>query len=66
MSFKTNEPQLNGADVWNLRLYTRPWSVPLTVEAEWAYEDNGDALNATAWYIQPYWSLEDAPPYKAA
>ena len=63
MAFKTNDrkPQLDGADVWNIRLYTRPWSIPLTVEAEWAYEDNGTALNATAWYIQPYWSWEDAP-----
>ena len=63
MAFKANElePQLDGADIWNLRLYTRPWSIPLTIDAEWAYEDNGDALDATAWYIQPYWSWENAP-----
>lgn len=63
MSFKANEldPQLDGADVWNLRLYSQPWSVPLTIEAEWAYEDNGATLDATAWYIQTYWSWEDTP-----
>ena len=63
MAFKANdlEPQLDGADVWNLRLYTRPFSAPLTIEAEWAYEDNGLALDSTAWYIQPYWTFEEAP-----
>lgn len=63
MAFKTNDrnPPLDGADVWNLRLYAQPWSIPINIEAEWAYEDNGAALNATAWYIQPYWSWEDAP-----
>jgi hypothetical protein len=63
MAFKANDqdPQLDGADVWNLRLYTRPFSVPLTIEAEWAYEDNGLALDSTAWYIQPYWTWEEAP-----
>lgn len=61
MAFRANdlEPQLDGADVWNLRLYTRPWSIPLTIESEWAYEGNGHALDATAWYIQPYWTWED-------
>lgn len=63
LTLKANElkPQLDGADVWNFRLYSRPWSVPLTIEAEWAYEDNGASLDATAWYIQSYWSWEDTP-----
>ena len=41
MNFRANERrrQLDGADVWNLRIYTRPFSVPLTIEAEWAYEE---------------------------
>jgi hypothetical protein len=63
MAFKASElaPQLDGADVWNFRLYTRPFKVPLTIEAEWAYEDNGPSLDATAWYVQPYWRWENAP-----
>ena len=63
MNFRANERrrQLDGADVWNLRIYTRPFSVPLTIEAEWAYEDNGLLLDSTAWYIQPYWTWEESP-----
>jgi hypothetical protein len=61
MAFKANElgPDLDGADVWNLRLYFQPFSAPLTIEAEWAYEDNGPLLDATAWYIQPFWTWEE-------
>ncbi len=63
MAFKANdlEPQLDGADVWNLRLFTQPFSVPLTIWAEWARENNGLALDSTAWYIEPFWTWEDAP-----
>lgn len=61
MAFRANDlkPQLDGANVWNIRIYTQPFSVPLTIEAEWALQDNGLALNATAWYIQPYWSWDN-------
>lgn len=52
-------PQRDGASVWNLRLYARPFRAPLDIEAEWVYQDNGQALDATAWYIQPYWGWED-------
>lgn len=52
--------QRDGADVWNLRLYSIPLTVPLTVEAEWAHEDNGPALDAVAWYVQPFWAWEDS------
>ena len=55
------EPQRDGADVWNLRAFISPLSVPLTIEAEWVREDNGPALDATAWYIQPYYTWENTP-----
>jgi hypothetical protein len=63
LAFKANDldPQLDGANVWNLRLYTTPFPVPLTIEAEWAWEDNGLALDSTAWYVQPYWTWEETP-----
>lgn len=61
MKFRASEleRQLDGADVWNVRIYTRPFAVPLTIEAEWAYEDNGLLLDSNAWYIQPYWTWEN-------
>lgn len=52
--------QRDGADVWNLRFYGRPFAVPLDIEAEWVKEDNGQALDSSAWYLQPYWSWEEA------
>lgn len=55
------EPQRDGADVWNLRASIKPWAAALTIEAEWVREDNGPALDATAWYVQPYYRWEDAP-----
>jgi len=60
-SLDANElaPQRDGADVWSLRAYVRPIDAPLQIEAEWAYEDNGPALDATAWYVQPSWTWED-------
>ncbi len=63
LAFKANDldPELDGANVWNLRLYTTPFPVPLTIEAEWAWEDNGLALDSTAWYVQPYWTWEETP-----
>ena len=61
MNFRASEleRQLDGADVWNFRIYTRPFAVPLTIEAEWAYEDNGLLLDSNAWYIQPHWTWEN-------
>ena len=61
-SMDANElaPQRDGAKVWNLRFYGRPFGVPLDIEAEWAEQDNGPALDATSWYVQPYWTWEDA------
>jgi len=54
-------PALSEAEVWNLRLYTQPFELPLTIEAEWAYEDNGLALDSTAWYLNAYWSWQEKP-----
>jgi hypothetical protein len=42
-------------------LYATPFPVALAVEAEWAWEDNGLALDSTAWYVQPYWTWETIP-----
>jgi hypothetical protein len=55
------EQHLDGADVWNFRVYTSPFSVPLTIEAEWVSEDNGLLLDSTAWYIQPFWTWKKSP-----
>lgn len=51
--------QRDGADIINLRVYATPFDAPFTVEAEWVDEDNGLALQANAWYIQPYWTFEN-------
>jgi hypothetical protein len=44
-------PQRDGLDVYNLRAYTAPFpnAKALSFEAEYAWEDNGDALDSTAW-----------------
>jgi hypothetical protein len=57
MNANSLAPQRDGADVWNLRLYAQPFNAPLMIEAEWAYEDNGLALDSNAFYVQPYWTL---------
>lgn len=63
LKFRANEQRraLDGAGVWNLRVFTSPFAAPLTIEAEWAHEDNGLLLDSTAWYIQPYWTWEETP-----
>ena len=44
-------PQRDGLDVYNLRAFTAPFPnfKALSFEAEYAQEDNGDALDSTAW-----------------
>lgn len=44
-------PQRDGLDVYNLRAYTAPFPglKALSFEAEYVREDNGDALDSTAW-----------------
>jgi hypothetical protein len=44
-------PQRDGLDVYNLRAYTAPFPglKALSFEAEYVIEDNGDALDSTAW-----------------
>jgi hypothetical protein len=58
LNLKANELErsLDGADVWNFRIFTEPLTVPLTIEVEGVHEDNGLLLDATAWYVQPYWT----------
>lgn len=52
--------QLDGARVYNLRAFTRPFAIPLVVEAEIAREDNGDALDSSAWYVMANYSWDEA------
>ena len=46
-------PQRDGLEVYNLRAYTAPFAglKALSFEAEYAEEDNGDALDSTAWNV---------------
>jgi hypothetical protein len=46
-------PQRDGLDVYNLRAYTAPFPglKALAFEAEYIQEDNGDALDSTAWSL---------------
>jgi hypothetical protein len=51
---------LDGADILNLRAYSRPFGVPLDIDGEWVRQDNGPLLDANAWYLQTAWTWEDA------
>ena len=46
-------PQRDGLDVYNFRAYTAPFAAlkALSFAAEYAIEDNGDALDSTAWNL---------------
>ncbi len=46
-------PQRDGLDVYNMRAFTAPFPnfQALSFEAEYAEEDNGEALDATAWNL---------------
>ena len=61
LSLEANElkPERDGLEVVNLRVYTTPFEVPLTFEAEWVGEDNGPALKASAWYLQTFWTFKN-------
>jgi hypothetical protein len=53
-------PQRDGLDVYNVRAYTAPFSSlkALSFEAEYALEDNGTALDSTAWNVLVAYQLE--------
>ena len=55
-------PQRDGLDVYNLRAYSAPFPnfKALSFEAEYALEDNGDALDSTAWNVLAAYQLEMA------
>ena len=55
-------PQRDGLDVYNLRAYTAPFSglKGLSFEAEYAQEDNGDALDSTAWNALAAYQFDSA------
>jgi hypothetical protein len=49
-AYKDQKPQRDGLNVYNARLFAAPASLKgLSFEAEYAKEDNGDALNSYAW-----------------
>jgi hypothetical protein len=50
---------LDGAKVYNLRAYIQPFTIPLNIEMELAREDNGEALEASAWYVMADYSFND-------
>lgn len=63
MHFMTDSiPERDGMDVFNLRAYTAPFKkLPgLTLEAEYALEDNGDLRSSTAWNVQAAYELSKA------
>jgi Alginate export len=53
-------PQRDGLSVYNARAYTAPFSrlKGLSFEAEYALEDNGNALDSTAWNFLAAYQLE--------
>lgn len=55
-------PQRDGLDVYNLRAYTAPFPrlKALSLEAEYAQQDNGDALDSTAWNVLVAYQLDMA------
>jgi len=55
-------PQRDGLDVYNLRAYTAPFPnlKALSFEAEYAQEDNGSALDSTAWNALVAYQLDTA------
>jgi hypothetical protein len=52
-------PRLDGARVANVRGYFQ-LSEALGIDAEYARERNGNALDASAWYVHATWSLPPA------
>jgi alginate export protein len=57
-------PQRDGLDVYNLRVFAAPFADKgITVEAEYALEDNGLALDSTAWNALVGYQLEDGPKF---
>ena len=63
-SWTANElrPERDGMDLIDLRAYLTP--IPslkaLSFELEYAFEDNGDLIDSTAWNAQVGWQLETA------
>jgi hypothetical protein len=52
-------PQRDGLDVYNLRAFTAPFpGLPLSFELEYAQEDNGEALDSTAWNALAAWQFD--------
>ena len=61
MKWSANEeaPQRDGLDVYNLRAFTAPFpGIPLSFELEYADQDNGEALDSTAWNALAAWQFD--------
>ena len=58
----TVAPQRDGLDVYNVRAFTAPFPSfkALSFEVEYALEDNGDALDSTAWNVLVAYQLDMA------
>jgi hypothetical protein len=55
-------PERDGMNVYNLRAYTAPFSnlKALSFEAEYAKEDNGNAIDSEAWNVQVAWQFQSS------
>jgi hypothetical protein len=51
---------LDGARVYNLRAYFQPFAIPLNFDMEFAREYNGEALDASAWYVMVDYTFNDS------
>ena len=59
LSANSTRARLDGARVYNLRAYVQPFAVPFNIEMEFAREDNGEALDSSAWYVMANYSFDD-------
>jgi hypothetical protein len=59
-SANSEAPERDGLDVYNLRAFTAPFPnlKALSFELEWAQEDNGEALDSTAWNALAAWQFD--------
>jgi hypothetical protein len=59
---RDENPERDGLDVYNVRAYTAPFPglKALSFEAEYAREDNGEALDSTGWSAQAAYELASA------
>ena len=59
LSANSTRARLDSARVYNLRAYIQPFGGPFNIEMEFAREDNGEALDSSAWYVMADYSFND-------